>query len=275
MPSIRILTLNIWGIHGDWPTRRAVLKKGLAALSPDLITFQESVRTDDYDQVLDLVGDEYRVLHQEGRSSDGVGASIASRWPLQEIEQMFLDVTPRIAPSWIGSVAAVLVEVPGPVGTLALVHHKPSWQWGYEHERELQAVAAARFIERIVSNQVAHVVVAGDLDASPDSGSIRFWKGRQSLDGMSVCYLDAWEAVDTGGTGHTFSPRNPLVPGGEMPSQRGRRIDYIFIRCNDHGPTLDVSSCALAFDHPDGGVWASDHFGVVADLTAAADGTPS
>jgi hypothetical protein len=42
------------------------------------------------------------------------------------------------------------------------------------------------------------------------------------------------------------------------------------VRCGDHGPTLDVVSCELAFSEPSNGVWGSDHFGVVADLTAPA-----
>ena len=38
------------------------------------------------------------------------------------------------------------------------------------------------------------------------------------------------------------------------------------VRCGDHGPTLYVSACNLAFAEPRDGVWASDHFGLVADL---------
>jgi hypothetical protein len=56
-----------------------------------------------------------------------------------------------------------------------------------------------------------------------------------------------------------------------MPLELGRRIDYIMVRCEDYGPTLDVSSCERIFDEPVG-VWAIDHFGVVADLSAQ---TPS
>jgi hypothetical protein len=40
-----------------------------------------------------------------------------------------------------------------------------------------------------------HVVLADDFDAAPDSSSIWFGTGRQSLDGFSVAYQDAWEAV--------------------------------------------------------------------------------
>jgi endonuclease/exonuclease/phosphatase family metal-dependent hydrolase len=158
------------------------------------------------------------------------------------------------------------VLAPPPLGPLLFVHHKPNWQHGYEHERELQAVSAARFVEQLLADGDRHVVLAGDLDDSPDAASIRFWTGRQSLDGTSVRYEDAWEVVHPGEPGHTFTPRNPLVRAGEMPLERGRRIDDVMVRCGVHGPTLDVAACSLAFGRPVGGVWASDHFGLVADL---------
>jgi hypothetical protein len=38
------------------------------------------------------------------------------------------------------------------------------------------------------------------------------------------------------------------------------------VRCGEHSPTLVVTACERIFDKPVDGVWASDHFGVVADL---------
>ncbi len=58
---------------------------------------------------------------------------------------------------------------------------------------------------------------------------------------MSVCYRDAWESA------------HPGEPGDEH-----------------GGPTLAVQTCTLAFDEPVDGVWASDHFGVLADLDLSA-----
>jgi len=265
---LRVLTLNLWCQHGQWPARRAVLRDGLSVLRPDLITFQESIKSDTYDQVSDLLNPDYLIVHQGGRGEDGSGASIASRWPMLNVQAADLHLTSRIDPAvgWIGSVTAVEVRVPGAIGPLLFVHLKPSWQWGFERERELQAVAAAQFIEAIVGQRVMHVVLAGDFDAPPEAASMRFWRGRQSLDGISVCYADAWQSVHSNTPGHTFTPHNPLVASGEMPLERGRRIDYILVRCGDHGPSLEVAGCALAFDAPVNGTWASDHFGVVADL---------
>jgi hypothetical protein len=55
------------------------------------------------------------------------------------------------------------------------------------------------------------VVLAGDLDATPDAASVRFWRGRQSLGSMSVCYRDAWGSTHPDEPGHTFTAENPLV----------------------------------------------------------------
>jgi hypothetical protein len=44
------------------------------------------------------------------------------------------------------------------------------------------------------------------------------------------------------------------------------RCGRSWARCGDHGPTLDVTACERLFDKPIDGVWASDHFGIVAEL---------
>jgi endonuclease/exonuclease/phosphatase family metal-dependent hydrolase len=268
---MRVATLNLWCRHGSWPDRRRVLADGFRDLRPDLIAFQESIKTSEYDQVADLLGPEYTVFHQTGRTPhDGAGASIASRWPLRHVHELDLTVTPQVDPAepWIGSVAVAEIDAPDPIGPTLFVNHKPSWQYGMEYERELQAVAAARLVEGLIEHRQPHVVLAGDFDATPDAASIRFWSGLQSLDGTSVCYRDAWESTHPGEPGHTFTPRNPLVSTGEMTMELGRRIDYILIRSGMHRPTLAVDRCDLIFDEPVDGVWASDHFGVLADLTA-------
>ena len=263
--AVRVATLNLWGHHGAWDERRSVLVDGLHELQPDIIAFQEAVVTDGYDQVADLLGANYHVVHQAGREAEGTGLSIASRWGVGEVSEETLRVTPRVDPS---EMAVAEILAPGPLGTLLFAHHNPSWQLGFEHEREVQAVAASRLVEDLLGKrEVSHVLLAGDFNAAPDSASVRFWRGLQSLGDTSVCYRDAWESANPLDPGHTFSPRNTLVTGGNnWPLELGRRIDYVMVRCGDHGPTLDVTACERIFDKPVDGVWASDHFGVVADL---------
>jgi endonuclease/exonuclease/phosphatase family metal-dependent hydrolase len=262
---VRAMTLNLLSPeHADWERRRDVLRAGLLELRPDVVALQETVRRAGYDQAAELLGSDYRIVWHSARSADGVGAALASRWPFGEVSEIDLHVTPRVDLPWAAAVLAE-VELPAPFGTSLFVHHKPSYQVGHARERELQAVACARSTEEKLAGRDGHVVLLGDFDDVPESSSVRFWTGRQSLDGVSVAYRDAWEAVHAA-AGHTFSPADPLVPSGEMALELGRRIDYVMVRCGSHGPSLEVADCRLAFDQAVDGVWASDHFGVVADL---------
>jgi endonuclease/exonuclease/phosphatase family metal-dependent hydrolase len=270
---LRVLTMNLWQRYGAWADRRSVLIHGIRALQPDLVAFAESIKTDEYDQVVDLLGPGFNVAHSKARDPNGMGISIASRWLLEEVQEVDLNVTPRTAGFPCSTLVAQVIA-PDPVGPLLFVNHFPNWQLNFEHERELQAVAAARFVEERIGQSNQQVVMVGDLDADPNAASIRFWSGRQSLSDMSVCYRDAWESARREDLGHTFTIRNPLVRDGEVKGMRPfrdwpfRRIDYIFLRFGAHGGNaLDIAACELAFDEPINGVWASDHFGLVADLT--------
>jgi hypothetical protein len=110
-----------------------------------------------------------------------------------------------------------------------------------------------------------------------ESASGHFWRGLQSLSGTSVCYRYAWEQARPDEPGHTFTSRNPMVYGSKPALKRVRRSDYFFLRCTDtlYGPSPEISECALSFDEPVAGVWASGHFDVVADLFAHTSGGPA
>jgi endonuclease/exonuclease/phosphatase family metal-dependent hydrolase len=254
-----------------------VLADGLRALKPDVVAFQEAVKTDDYDQVLDLLGPELRVSHQPAREPDGSGISIASRWPLGAVHEVQLP-SARGAEDLPSAAYTVEVSAPAPVGTVLAVSYPSVWQLDDELTRERQAVVAARFVEELVGARPMHALLLSDLDATPDAASIRFWTGRQSLDGTSVCYRDAWESTHPDDGGHTFSPVNPLATtgdGGDWALELGRRIDYVLVRCGHYGPTLDVRACERIFDSPVDGVFGTDHFGVLAELcTHTPDGRP-
>jgi endonuclease/exonuclease/phosphatase family metal-dependent hydrolase len=243
---MRVVTQNLWGIRGEWPKRRSVLRTGLRRLEPDLVAFIEAIKTDEYDQVVDLLGDEYHVAHQIEREPDGQGASIASRWPLNEVHEVDLEVTPRVA-GFAATTMVAEVRAPERFAPLVFANHVPSWQLQFEHERELQALAAARFIEQLTGERdVVHVVLAGDFTSDPDAANVRFITGRQSLDGTSVCYRDAWEALHPSERGETSKTDNPLVADWDWPF---KRLDYIFVRCGEHGgPTLEINNCRLIFE---------------------------
>jgi endonuclease/exonuclease/phosphatase family metal-dependent hydrolase len=260
-PRLRCATFNILGpANPDWKRRRVVIRDALHALQADVIALQEVP----VDQVEDLLGPGYCVTPFPARSEDGTGGVLATRARhrvLEEIDQR----TPEHAEDlpWC---ATVLVELESPLGPLVVAHHKPSWPFPLEVEREQQARRAAVAVERHARDRPA--VVLGDFDATPDAASMLFWRGLRSLDGVSVCYQDAWECVRPGEPGLTFSAENPLVQAGEVATALSRRIDYVLVRAGRHGALLQVLSCRRLLDQPVDGVWASDHYGVVADLAA-------
>jgi endonuclease/exonuclease/phosphatase family metal-dependent hydrolase len=263
MIDVRILTLNVLGpAHHGWSRRRPVLAVGIRATAPDIVALQEVV------DVPDLLGPDWHEVWHSRRSEDRSGAALASRWPIGDVHEIDGRLTDRGRDlPWSGTVIAEVLAPP-PVGPFLAVHHKPLYRLDGERERELQAVAAARLVESLAPDPNQHVVVLGDFDARPDAASMRFWTGRQSLDGMSVCYHDAWEAVHGDEPGHTFTPENPLVQVGGFHLVRGRRIDYVLVRGRPEGPTLQVRSCARVLVEPLNGVQASDHYGVLAELVA-------
>lgn len=94
------------------------------------------------------------------------------------------------------------------------------------------------------------VVVLGDLNATPDRV------------GMPEEYVDAWSAAGDGGPGATCGQAADLA---NAESSLVSRIDYVFVR------GAAVTGCRVVGGEPGdrtaGGLWPSDHAGVVADLT--------
>jgi endonuclease/exonuclease/phosphatase family metal-dependent hydrolase len=259
--GLRIATLNTWGTRGDWPARRAVLADEFRRIDADVLTLQETILTGDHDQAREVLGDRYHLVQQREREPDGQGITTASRWPVGEVLEVDLHLTDRTH-DFACTTLICEILAPAPIGRVWVANHLPDWQLDHEHERQLQAVAAARTLEELLARRPGHVVVAGDLDAEPTATSVRFWTGRHALDGFSVCYRDAWASTHADEPGHTFTPDNPNSADWDWPF---RRIDYVLVRCGRHGgPTLRITRCVRTFDQPRTSV--SDHYGLVADL---------
>ena len=268
MELVRMITLNVLDFAvADGSARRQVIAAGLRAEEPDVVALQEvDVRAADQ-IVSELLGENYSALAHPSTAADGVGGILASRWPIRLLDVVDLRITGRVRDfPWTLAVMAA-VQLPPPVGLTMVVHTKPAGTYLLEREREQQAVVVARAVDAAaVREGVEHVVILGDFDAAPDSASMRFWTGRQSLADTSVCYLDAWEFLHPDQPGHTFTRSNPLVASGTMPFGPDRRIDYVLVRSGSHGPTLEIRRADLLFVEPQDGIKASDHYGLVVDL---------
>jgi endonuclease/exonuclease/phosphatase family metal-dependent hydrolase len=266
--------MNVYGPgNPDWDRRHLLVGRTIRALDPDVVALQE-VPVGSTEALDRLLGRGLHLTHFSRASDDGVAGTLGTRWPHRVVSEIDLRISDRSRPTlpWC---AALVVEMDTPLGPTVVTHHKPSWPFPFELERERQAVMVARFLEGHIGERHLHAVVLGDFDATPDSASMQFWRGRRPVDDISVCYQDAWEYRHPQEAGYTFDLANPLVRDGEVATAVTRKIDHILVRSELHGPTLVVADCRRVLDEPVDGVWASDHFGVVADLVLPRGPRPS
>ncbi|MTD54278.1 endonuclease/exonuclease/phosphatase family protein [Amycolatopsis pithecellobii] len=270
--AIRVLTFNVFNVEGD-PARQAAMRDGIAALQPDLVALQEIARTDEHDQLADLLsGTDLHGFHQndllDNPQRTSFEIALASRWKPSQIELAVLpgnkyDIGPRYA---IGA------TIPLPGGpTLPFISAVTSWRLDAEADRLNQVHAIAQFEGKLRSD--VPTILAGDFNAGPEADSIRYLTGQTTANGHSTCFHDAWTIAGDGGPGHTWTTRNPLAADLDLViGQPGhaRRIDYIFVGWRYGSPhsggdthyAACVRKCEVVFTNPP----ISDHYGVLATI---------
>jgi endonuclease/exonuclease/phosphatase family metal-dependent hydrolase len=195
------------------------------------------------------------------------GNVIATRWDHQVVEVFEARYRPETNCPWC-SMAAVC-QIPGEgemlfIGTTGIPHFSDEWA----HERQVVQLTDLDARHR----RELPTVIAGDFNAMPETSSIRYLSGRQSLFGQSVLFHDAWTTAGEG-PGYTWGVDNEgfkhrANQGVRQPNYR-IRIDYVFVGSSDLHPDAHavIESVSLAFTEPVvEDVWPSDHFGVTVDL---------
>jgi hypothetical protein len=87
--------------------------------------------------------------------------------------------------------------------------------------------------------------------------------GQRALAHPDVLLVDAWHAAQPTDPGITFADENPYAASQ---LEWDRRLDYVFVgwpKAGGRGHPLRADRFGTT---PDGDVWPSDHYGVVADL---------
>ncbi|MCA9005942.1 MAG: endonuclease/exonuclease/phosphatase family protein [Planctomycetaceae bacterium] len=274
---LRVLTANIWNYAEPYETRMQLLREQIVALQPDLIGFQEAGWTPgEAHQVKQLLqGLNYHIEHEsdgsDSRERRLLDVAVASRWPLKRKAFQKLPGS--------GKALAVEIAAPQPIGPLLFVSTFGTARWQFDRElhRERDAVALDRFLREISDPEGFPPIIAGDFDATPDSASIRFLTGRQSLEGRSTHYYDSWKAAGNRDAGHTWSTRNHYAKKTTAQfwhlTDHHRRIDYIFIGSPHHyRGYARVTSARVVLNQPSGTDWPSDHFGVLAEIAVKPEG---
>jgi endonuclease/exonuclease/phosphatase family metal-dependent hydrolase len=282
-PVLRVLQLNTWNVEGPWVDRLVEITAIIRHHRPDVICLQEVVSGPDGRSTAHIIAEQatgagphtWEVAFAgtpypeevEGVPEGALwGVAVLSRWPIDSMHARLLSDG---YPSMWNIVHARTNGL-----DVFSVHLTPALHDGVWRERQVREVD--EFVRRHRSDSgVLPAIVGGDLNAAPDSAEIRFLTGRQSLEGTSTYFQDAWAVAGDGSAGHTWDDANPFAARLHLHPQR---VDYVMV--GDHFPfnapstpgadpgtgTGRVVGCEIVGRAPITGTPPSDHHGVLATI---------
>ena len=274
--TLRLVTINFWGIEPPLETRLALARRQLGDLDPDVVGMQEvrpldgrSGRTT-ADALADALG--FHRLYEvalEWRDGDFFpghpggqeGLAILSRYPILEHRVTRL---PEPRPTEKRILLSAAVDTPsGPVWCHTTHLH---YRLADGVAREKQVLAIDRVIQSIQTD--APQLLCGDFNATPDHDEIRFLRGLTTLEGRRTHYQDAFLRIHPAEPGHTWSSENEHTrPLRSLDIDR--RIDFVFVTTRDKDGRGTVRDSRVVLAEREQGVAASDHFGVLAEVQVA------
>ena len=261
MRAFRVGTLNIWNRCGPWDERLVAIRSQLAAVAPDVLGMQEVLEGEGVDQAADVAqGFGYHTAFGSSRSDPiRLGNAVLSRYPIVRTE-----VFPLPSGGTTERRSMLFAELEAPFGRVPFFTTHLNWKLHEGHVREEQVRFVAETIKAVAKLTEFPPIVAGDFNAEPESDKIRFMRGHCGLGGKRVYFADCFAVVGEG-RGVTFSPAtNPFASETHEPE---RRIDYVFVRGPDSRVRGKPLSARVCFDQRVNGVFPSDHFGVVAEIS--------
>jgi endonuclease/exonuclease/phosphatase family metal-dependent hydrolase len=266
---VRFATLNLWGTRPPLDRRLEAAARGLA--DADIVLLQE-VRVDGdapdtAGQLAALLGGWHHAYVCATRGGPGTfgpgssageeGLAVVSRQPIDETRSVVL---PESRPEEQRILLSARI---GPVWA-----HTTHLHWrlldGVARERQVLALDDAIAAIRDADPEPVHVL-GGDLNAAPDCDEIRWLRGRCTLGGRRTYWQDAWLVARGDEPGWTWARRNPSTEWLRF-LELDRRIDYLFTRQERRDGRGRVVDARVILDRPDGDVWASDHFGLMAEI---------
>ena len=274
---LRVVTLNIWGNHSPWAVRRRLIREELQRLDPDVVALQEVLRplgpgTSQADEISE--GLPYRVCFGKACAIEKpfpaeFGNAALIRAPLREQRVLRLPTPPEIETR---SALDLLLSVK--TGLLPLLVTHLSWEpqladsraAQLEHIRQFVVAEMAALPGRVPPHiPILPPLVVGDLNAPPDSPELGVLL-RPTDGGLS--FVDGFAQAGSG-PGATFSSANPFCPLRDPAIDQ--RIDYILLGRAGSVERLTVTSSRLCFAEGQDGVFPSDHFGVLTELSLQTD----
>jgi endonuclease/exonuclease/phosphatase family metal-dependent hydrolase len=266
---LRVMTLNLWGEQGPHQRRLQVLLAGLETIQPDVLALQEvrdvpGTLANQAETIAARLGYQHAFAAATEWGGGMEGVAILSRGPILGSESAEL---PGAKPTERRVVLLCRCETPaGPVHVYT-THLNYRLTDGLVRETQVQALdefAAAH------PSDLPQLLM-GDFNASPAHDEIRFLRGQTTVGGRRTYWQDAYARLHPDELGYTWAKRNPYTAKLAW-LEPDRRVDYVFVspmRGNGRGTVRD---CRIVLDEPaEDGVWASDHFGLVAEVRLSPD----
>ncbi len=236
----------------------------VAALEPHVVTLQEAVQCErlrQVDAIAQAIGGKARFSVVDPDSPGGaIGNAVVTTLPILGSRELKLSTR-------LGDLrAAVRCELETEHGNLSLTTAHLTFELERSHDREEQILLLDEFARRDAGPLPP--ILTGDLNCTPDSDVVRFLTGKRSIAGHGTYWRDAFHRRHPDSNGYTWSARNRFA---RRSVERNRRLDYVFVGpMRDDGPGA-IRHARVVFDLPGlDDVYASDHFGVFADISLVA-----
>jgi endonuclease/exonuclease/phosphatase family metal-dependent hydrolase len=259
---LRVATWNLWWRFGNWEERLPLVVDALLAADPDVIALQEVWHdgvTSSADVIAEALGHE-ATFAGTIELEDGVrfGNAVVSRWPITAEEVVRLPAASKPDEHRL----VLRADIDGPRGPFQVYCTHLNWRMDHSAVRQEQVRAVAELVARS-RPRTYPPVLCGDFNAEPTSAEVQMLTGLREVPVDDVVFTDVWNSVHPGETGFTWDHVNPYAASQ---LEWNRRIDYVFAGWPKAGGAGHPVACELLGTEPVGGVWPSDHFGLVADL---------
>lgn len=273
MRTLRFLTLNFWGENGPWQERLALVARELGNLKPDVIAMQEVRQVagripNQAETLAGPLGFSHVFAPSTHWGGGDEGLAIISRFPITAHEVRRLPHSTETEGRIVLSAA-----VDGDSGPFWVHTTHMSFR---ENEGRMREDQVLMLDETVVAHKNDNPqILMGDFNTVPLADEIRWLGGLTTLGGRRVHYQDAWDVVNTGAPGYTWARANFYTD--RMGWLRAdRRLDYIFVTTPRRDGRGSVHTARVVLDQPmtlasGEPLFASDHFGVMAEIQMAAN----
>lgn len=269
---LKLLTLNTWGRTAPWPSRRTLIAEGIRTLDPHVVALNEVWNDHEgnvADEIARAIGGVWHIHHAAAYRlgpARTCGNAVMSRFPIVSVAAW-----PLTVPTGDQDRNLVHAMVATPWGSLPVFVTHLSWMF---HQGAARLLQLRQVLDRIQAyapiqkgdqpGELLPPVLMGDLNSEPDSDEIRLLRGLAA--DPRGCYLADCFAIRGTGSGHTWHRNNAYAAREHYPD---RRIDYIFVRGPDRWYRGEPLAARVVLDGDRDGVFASDHYGVYAEVRAA------